>query len=44
MEKTGLFSRYTMHELLDELDDTECFMEPGKPLIQGKILKKQERV
>ena len=30
MEETGLFSKYTMHELLDELDVIECFQEPGK--------------
>ena len=44
MEETGLFSRYTMHELLDELDVIECFVEPGKAPIQGEILKKQEQI
>jgi len=44
MEETGLFSRYTMHELLDELDVIECFMEPGKAPIQGEVLKKQEEI
>ena len=29
MAEKGLFSTYTMHELLDELDVIECFMEPG---------------
>lgn len=43
-ERTGLFSRYTMHELLDELDVIECFTEPGKAPIQGKVLKKQEQL
>ena len=33
-----------MHELLDELDVIECFVEPGKAPIQGEILKKQEQI
>ena len=44
MEEKGLFSAYTMHELLDELDVIECLMEPGKAPIQGEILKKQEQI
>jgi len=44
MEEAGLFSRYTMHELLDELDVIECFTEPGKAPIQGEVLKKQEEI
>ena len=44
MEEAGLFSRYTMHELLDELDVIECFSEPGKAPIQGEVLKKQEQI
>ena len=44
MEDAGLFSRYTMHELLDELDVIECFQEPGKAPIQGEVLKKQEQI
>ena len=44
MEETGLFAKYTMHELLDELDVIECFTEPGKSPIQGEVLKKQEQV
>ncbi len=44
MEEAGLFSRYTMHELLDELDVIECFTEPGKAPIQGEVLKKQEQI
>ncbi len=44
MEEAGLFSRYTMHELLDELDVIECFTEPGKVPIQGEVLKKQEQI
>ena len=44
MEDAGLFSRYTMHELLDELDVIECFQEPGKAPIHGEVLKKQEQI
>ena len=44
MEAAGLFSRYTMHELLDELDVIECFTEPGKAPIQGEVLMKQEQL
>ena len=44
MEEAGLFSRYTLHELLDELDVIECFTEPGKAPIQGEVLKKQEQL
>ena len=43
-EDAGLFSKYTMHELLDELDDIECFTEPGKAPVQGEVLKKQEQI
>ena len=44
MEEKGLFSTYTMHELLNELDVIECLMEPGKAPIQGEVLKKQEQI
>jgi len=44
MTDAGLFSQYTMHELLDELDVIECFTEPGKKLIQGEVLTKQEQL
>lgn len=44
MEEAGLFSKYTMQELLDELDVIECFTEPGKAPIQGEVLKKQEQL
>ena len=42
LEENGLFAQYTLHELLDELDVIECFIEPGKTPIQGEVLKKQE--
>ena len=44
MDEKGLFGKYTMHELLDELDVIECFTEPGKAPIQGEVLKKQEQI
>jgi len=44
VEEKGLFATYTLHELLDELDMIECFMEPGKAPIQGEVLKKQEQI
>lgn len=44
MEEKKLFSKYTMQGLLDELDIIECFSEPGKALIQGEVLKKQEQI
>ena len=33
-----------MHELLDELDIIECFLEPGEALIQDEVLKEQEQI
>ena len=44
MEEKGLFATYTLHELMDELDVIECYMEPGKAPIQGEVLKKQEQI
>jgi len=44
MEETGLLSRYTIHELLDELDVIECFQDPEKSPIQSEVLKKQEQI
>lgn len=44
MEDKGLFSRYNLRELLDELDVIDCFTEPGKSPIQGEVLKKQEQL
>ena len=39
-----LYSKYTMHELLDELDVIECYLEPGKAPAQGEVLIKQEQL
>lgn len=42
MQKEGLFSKYTIQGLLDELDVIECFTEPGKAPVAGEVLQKQE--
>lgn len=42
MQKYKLFAKYTLQGLLDELDVIECFCEPGKALMPGEVLKKQE--
>ena len=39
-----MLSRYTIHELLDELDVIECFQDPEKSPIQSEVLKKQEQI
>ena len=44
MEDDHLYSRCTMHELLDELDVIECYPEPGKAPVQGEVLMKQEQL
>ena len=44
MDDKGLFSKYTMNEILDEVDRIECFIEPGKAPIQGEVLNKQELI
>ena len=44
MEEEELFSKYTMQELLDELDVIECFQQPGDALIPGEVLTKQEEL
>ena len=42
MQKNNLFAKYTLQGLLDKLDVIECFCEPSKALMPGKVLKKQE--
>lgn len=39
-----LYKKYTMQELLDELDVIECFEQPGSSLRVGEITKKQEEL
>jgi len=41
MQEQDLFKKFTMQELLDELDLIECFAAPGHRLQVGEITKKQ---
>ena len=42
MSDQELYKKYTMQELLDELDIIECFEQPGSTLRLGEMTKKQE--
>jgi len=44
MEKSGLFKRYTLQGLLDEIDIIECFTQPGKTTQVGEVTKKQREI
>ena len=44
MEHKGLFSKYSMNELLDELDLIECHKEPENAVKYGEILSKHEQI
>jgi hypothetical protein len=41
MQENNLFKKYTMHELLDELDVIECFENPGRDPRMGEVTKRQ---
>jgi transposase len=41
MQDGNLFKKYTMHELLDEMDIIECFEHPGYERRVGEVTKKQ---
>jgi transposase len=41
MQDGNLFKKYTMHELLDEVDIIECFEYPGYEMRVGEATKKQ---
>ena len=41
LQKTDLFKKYTMHELLDEFDVIECFKQPGHKLRVSEMTQKQ---
>jgi len=41
MQEKNLFKKYTMHELLDELDVIECFENPGRDPRMGEVTKRQ---
>jgi len=44
MDKAGLFKKYTMQELFDELDVIEIFKHPGKSAYYGEITEKQREL
>jgi hypothetical protein len=44
MQETGLFDKWTMQGLLDELDVIELFEAPGHGRILGEITEKQENL
>ena len=41
MDKAGLFKKYTMQELFDELDVIELYQLPEKTASFGEMTKKQ---
>lgn len=44
MDKHRLFKKYTLIELLDELDIIERFTQPGKKAVVGEVTKKQKKL
>ena len=44
MDKAGLFKKYTMQELFDELDVIEKFQLPGEAAYYGEITSKQRGI
>jgi len=44
MQDTGLFKRYSLPTLLDQLDIIECFLYPGKALQVAELLEKQKAI
>jgi len=44
MEENGLFKKYTLQGLLDEVDIIECFTQPGKATQVGEVTKKQKEI
>lgn len=44
MQDKGLFKKYTLQGLLDELDVIECFKQPGKDMYIGEMLSKQKQL
>ena len=41
MQESKLFRKYTLQEVLDELDMIECFEVPGRKLQVGETTRKQ---
>jgi hypothetical protein len=44
MSDHNLFRKFTMQELLDELDIIERYEHPGQPHFIGEITKKQQEL
>ena len=44
MQENHLFKKYTLQEVLDELDLIECFEIPGQKLQVGEMTKRQENL
>jgi transposase len=44
MKENSLYRDFTMHEVLDKLDVIECFEYPGKDLVVGEVLDKQQEL
>jgi transposase len=44
MREQSLYSNFTLHEALDKLDVIECFEYPGKDLVVGEVLDKQQKL
>ena len=44
MQQEGLFKKYTMHELLDELDTIEKYARPDKGSFLSEITSSQKEL
>lgn len=44
MQESELFKKYTMQEMLDQIDLIECFEQKGRKLRYGEITKKQSDI
>jgi len=44
MQEKGLYRKYTLQGLLDELDVIECFKQPGKDMFVCEVLNKQKQI
>ncbi|MDP3058584.1 MAG: IS1634 family transposase [bacterium] len=44
MQEQGLFRKYTLQGLLDQLDVIECFESPGHELRVGEVLERQKEL
>jgi transposase len=44
MQEQSLYKDFTLHEVLDKLYIIECFEYPGKDLVVGEVLDKQQKL